>query len=122
MTGRLKHFAGSMSAVIFALIFITVLLPSRSIAADVETATLTHGNNRVRVVVPTPLSDADAKRYQQIFKLQEAGKWPEANLIIGELTNRLLMGHAQFQRYMHPTAYRSKYVELRNSCEAWIRN
>ncbi len=109
-----RHFAGSVCVVGLACVIYAGLLSGQSSAAGVETATLTHGDGREQVIVPTPLSDADAERYVKIFKLQETGKWPDADLIISKLTNRLLIGHVQFQRYMHPTAYRSKYVELRN--------
>jgi soluble lytic murein transglycosylase len=83
-------------------------------SADVETAALTHGDSDSGVAVPTPLGDADAERYANIFDLQQTGKWREADVLIRSVTDRLLIGHAQFQRYMHPTSYRSTYVELRN--------
>ena len=86
-------------------------LPS---ATDVETASLTHGDGDTSAAVPTPLNAADVERYRDIFRLQQAGKWREADVLIKAITDRLLIGHVQFQRYMHPTAYRSKYVELRN--------
>ncbi len=59
-----------------------------------------------------PLSDADAARYQQIFALQEEGRWKQADALIAALEDPLLLGHLKFQRYMHPTAYRSRYREL----------
>ena len=62
------------------------------------------------------LSEADATLYRKIFKLQETGKWQAADKLIKHLSDRVLMGHVQFQRYMHPTAYRSKYKELK----AWM--
>jgi len=66
---------------------------------------------------PGLLSDRDAALYQQIFRVQEAGKWARADALIARLGDPLLLGHVQFQRYMHPTAYRSSYAEL----EAWLR-
>lgn len=56
----------------------------------------------------------DIDRYQQIFAAQKKGRWSEANGYIAALNNETLMGHVMFQRYMHPTAYRSKYSELRS--------
>lgn len=62
------------------------------------------------------LSAQDVARYRSIFALQEDGKWSEADAAIKALTSDVLMGHVQFQRYMHPTAYRSRYKEL----QAWL--
>ena len=63
--------------------------------------------------VPPILSADDAMRYAQIFELQEGGHWKAADRIIKRLQDRLLLGHVLYQRYMHPTKYRSKYAELK---------
>lgn len=60
------------------------------------------------------LSDADAKRYARIFVVQEDGDWAAADALIARLDDRILMGHVLSQRYLHPTRYRSKYVELKD--------
>lgn len=65
-------------------------------------------------VHPTLLSDADKTRYKRIDALQEQGRWNEADKLIAALENDVLMGHVLFQRYMHPTAYRSKFSELKS--------
>ena len=62
--------------------------------------------------MPGQLNAADIAAYQEIFALQEAGNLAAADVLIDGLYNRILMGHVQFQRYMHPTAYRSKFSEL----------
>ncbi len=59
------------------------------------------------------LSDEDAARYSEIFALQEDGNWKAADKLIGELENDILKGYVLFQRYMHPTAYRATYPELK---------
>lgn len=64
--------------------------------------------------LPTPLNEADSTRYTQIFALQEKGAWQQADREIGKLQSKLLLGHVQFQRYLHPTAYKSNYGELAN--------
>jgi len=64
--------------------------------------------------LPQPLSEADVKRYQQIFTLQQDKKWKEADAIIKTLESDLLMGRVLSQRYLHPTGWRSKYTELRD--------
>ncbi len=66
--------------------------------------------------LPQLLSAADAERYTNIFSLQTAGDWPQADRLMRQLEDRLLMGHVLFQRYMHPTKYRSSFDEL----SAWM--
>ncbi len=61
----------------------------------------------------TVLSDADAALYRDIFELQETGRWKAADEKIALLEDDILLGYVQFQRYMHPTAYRSSYTELK---------
>lgn len=62
----------------------------------------------------TVLSDEDAELYGRIFDLQEDGKFQSADKLIARLSDRLLMGHVMYQRYMHPRAYRSSYKELKD--------
>ena len=64
--------------------------------------------------VPQPLNAEDEGLYGRIFLHQEAGEWKEADRLIEQLSNRILMGHVLYQRYMHPTKYRSEYKELRD--------
>jgi soluble lytic murein transglycosylase-like protein len=68
--------------------------------------------------LPRPLSSDDAALYRLIFELQSNGKWVEADRLVGRLGDRLLMGHVLAQRFLHPTAYRSSYPELR----AWLEH
>ena len=68
--------------------------------------------------LPNVLSDRDAALYRNVFELQEEGRWSEADASIERIGDPLLMGHVRFQRYMHPTRYRSSYPELR----AWLRD
>ena len=70
------------------------------------------------VGLPGVLGARDVERYKRIFALQGAGDWSAADKAIAELANRILIGHVMVQRYMHPTAYRSKYKELR----AWLED
>jgi soluble lytic murein transglycosylase-like protein len=66
--------------------------------------------------LPAVLDAQDAGLYRRIFAVQEDGRWQEADRLIARLTDRRLMGHVMAQRYLHPTAYRSKYLELK----AWM--
>ena len=68
------------------------------------------------LVLPTVLSDSDVALYRKIFALQKKGHWKAADKRIRQLGDRLLMGHVLAQRYLHPTAYRSRYKELK----AWM--
>jgi soluble lytic murein transglycosylase-like protein len=70
------------------------------------------------ISIPHVLSDKDITRYQRIFDLQTQGRWKEADKLIKALDNDLLIGHVQFQRYMHPKSYRSKFSEL----SGWLKN
>ncbi len=69
-------------------------------------------------VIPQILSKQDIKRYQRIFELQEQGRWKQADKLIKGLDDRILMGHVQYQRYMHPKKYRSRFSEL----AGWMKN
>ncbi len=81
---------------------LTAALPPPNLHLDTTTA------------IPHPLSAADADRYRAIFRLQQRADWQGADRLIGQLTDLRLLGHVQAQRYLHPTAYRSAYPELRD--------
>ena len=68
--------------------------------------------------LPQPLKDSDVKLYQKIFDLQEIGEIKKADKLIDQLSNRILVGHVQSQKYLHPNAWRSSYDELRT----WLSN
>ncbi|MEQ8602368.1 MAG: lytic transglycosylase domain-containing protein [Marivibrio sp.] len=63
--------------------------------------------------LPRVLSEADAARYARIFALQREGAMQSADREMAQLESDLLLGHVLFQRYMHPTAWRSSYLELK---------
>ena len=62
--------------------------------------------------VNRPLNERTKLLYNEIFELQEDGAWKAADALIARLDDTILIGHVQYQRYMHPTAYRSSYKEL----------
>jgi soluble lytic murein transglycosylase-like protein len=64
--------------------------------------------------VPKLLSDADVRLYREIFHHQKKGRWQRANKLIKKLSDRSLLGHVYYQRYLHPTGYRASYKDLRN--------
>ncbi len=63
---------------------------------------------------PKVLNPDDITLYTQIFDVQRSGNWKPADRLIDQLSDDALMGYVLFQRYMHPTAYRSTYNELRD--------
>jgi len=71
-------------------------------------------DDALSILIPKPLSDRDAELYEQIFAVQEQGRWKDADRLISRLSDKVLMGHVMAQRYLHPTAYRSRYKELKD--------
>lgn len=65
-----------------------------------------------------PLSEADVETYRNIFYEQNRGRWKQADAEIKKIANTILMGHVWYQRYMHATAYTSKFSELK----AWMES
>lgn len=86
--------------------------PARSAAPQIAEAPA--AQEVAPAALPQVLEPRDAQLYREIFALQKGGNWPAADERIAQLHDRLLMGHVLFQRYMHPTAYRSKFKELKS--------
>jgi len=107
--------AGSFVSWLFSLI-ILVSAGGSAVAgeAQTETAALPSGSQVGPLGLPAVLAADQAALYREIFALQEEGDFEAAEQLIAQLKSRLLMGHVQAQRYMHPTAYVSKYEELRD--------
>lgn len=61
----------------------------------------------------SPLTDKDAQLYRQIFAAQHIADWDKADNLSARLSDLRLRGHILFQRYMHPTAYKTSFEELR---------
>lgn len=57
------------------------------------------------------LSAGDVDLYKQIFIAQTKGQWKKAGRLIGQIQNKILMGHVLHQKYFHKK-YRSRYSEL----------
>lgn len=64
------------------------------------------------LAAPSVLGRGDRGTYEKIFEIQEKGDWRAADALIGKLKDDVLLGYVLYQRYMHPTAYRSSYREL----------
>lgn len=72
--------------------------------------------SRLEAAQPLPrvLTQGDVELYRKIFAEQDAGHWKTADGLIAKLKDKVLLGHVRAQRYLHPTAYRSSWKELRN--------
>ncbi|MDX1576654.1 MAG: hypothetical protein R3285_10710, partial [Kiloniellales bacterium] len=79
-----------------------------------QTAALPHIVPMDEAGRPLVLSVDDMELYREIFRLQQAGHWSAADRLLPQIGDQLLIGHVLFQRYMHPTAYRSRFAELRD--------
>ncbi len=62
---------------------------------------------------PSVLREEDKALYREIFDLQEDARWREADQKIAALSDPTLVGYVKMERYLHPTAYRSSYDELK---------
>lgn len=121
---------GNMNRVTFRTLvsIATIAIVSGSLAAQaqqpkprpLETALVGPGTFAIPGIgtVEGVLSAADAARYKRIFEHQEAGQWRAAEAIIRRTQDKRLMGHALALKYLHPTAYRSRFTELRD----WLQS
>jgi len=113
MVSKISSAWAVASICLLALIFIAPPGLAQN-SALLETAALPRGDDQnPGAALPRVLSEADAALYRKIFDLQKSGEWRDADKRIATVADPLLMGHVLFQRYMHPTAYRSKYAELK---------
>ncbi len=81
------------------------------------TASLQTGPEAVGVSLPQPLDPLNADRYRQIFRLQAVGDFTNADRLISDLDDPILLGHVLAHRYLAPN-YDSKPKELTD----WLRS
>ena len=96
-----------------SLVFLSLLL----LSGGAQTEARTLGPPEPRPAYEPPPKQPDHEIYKRIFELQEGAKWASADRLIRELDDTSLLGHVYRLRYMHPTAYRSKWPELRD----WLK-
>ncbi len=113
MSGRAKTLIPALLAFAVALAVGRVAVAAGDPPPVNDTASLTVGAVG-EAALPAVLSAADADLYRRIFDVQEDGDWKTADALIAKLADRQLMGHVLAQRYLHPTAYRSQYKELKD--------
>lgn len=109
----------NLSAALFTALFISAACIAGKAAIAAGTAPSTPDIRDRSVALPQILSAADRDTYQRIFDLQERGDWRAADKLIRRLGDRVLMGHVLAQRYLHPTKYRSRYLELSRWMKAY---
>ena len=90
--------------------------PASGNGADEQTAfafprVLLHADSEV--AMPQPLDPSDAARVRRIFALQGQGKLADADTLIADLQNKLLLGAILADRYLGPY-HHSTAAELRD--------
>lgn len=60
-----------------------------------------------------PISKAQADIYARIFSYQSHGQMAKADAEMRGLKDERLLGHVLYQRYTHPTAYKTTFDELK---------
>ena len=102
-----------------AVIVVTITAgeaPPLGAATERELAPAPSGQPLFEMAPLAGLGARDIELYRQIFELQEHADWKRADGLIARLEDRVLLGHVLYQRYMHPTGYRSEFEEL----SAWL--
>ncbi len=112
----LKKYKFIMIAIFYCMILPNPLL-SKSIRIPLHKPPIPEYNDQKLNREYGVLSIKDIDRYKKIFYFQKKGKWDISRKYIQEIDNDILMGHVLFQKYMHPTSYRSTYSELSN----WLK-
>ena len=104
LTGILARFSGVYMLLSSLLIYPVIMLsPEGAHAAS----------------VPQPLSSFDVANYKRLLELQKAGNMKQAIREMGRIKDPTLKGHVLAQRYLHPTAWRSSYMELSSWLSAY---
>ena len=111
-----KKLGGAVSAAFLGIALLGPALASDGTVPRVEIAALQPRVAQVPGNLPRLLTPEDEKLYRDIFAQQEEGNIKAADRLIAGLQDHRLMGHVLAQRYLHPTAYRSSYKELK----AWM--
>ncbi len=118
-----RHPAGRLCASSFFVFLSFALLSAATNGvaaandATRETASLppTQDLSVVGAVLPSPLSEADARAYRTAFEAQAEAKWAAADKALAKVQDKSLAGHVLAERYLDPK-YKPKYAEL----AAWL--
>ena len=66
----------------------------------------------VRAALPNIMYSNDVENYKKIFELQEKGRFKDADKVIKEVKNDVLMGYVLYQRFMSPY-YKTPFKEIK---------
>lgn len=81
-------------------------------------AALTVPAARDAIALPSVLSASDANLYRRIFALGEQEQWASASDLIGQVQDRVLMGHVLAQRYLSRSE-KASYAQLQEWLAAY---
>ncbi len=113
---RVKTLSSLIAVAILGPVLLGPVAAGEDTARRIETAALMPRVAQTPGSLPRILTPEDAQLYRDIFAQQEEGNIKAADRLIASLQDQRLMGHVLAQRYLHPTAYRSTYKELK----AWM--
>ena len=102
-----------------AALAIGVLVLAGAVAGPARAVPLGPGLADEAGRLPQVLSAKDVRLYREIFALGGPGRWAEADALLAQVDNEILVGHALAQRYLHPTAYWTPFHELRDWLAAY---
>ena len=108
------------SWVFFVGLLVSIAAPPALAAEDrFRVAAVPPGSGEIsrEADLPRILTVGDIALYERIFTLQEDGELRTAAKLIKKLENPVLLGHVQAQKYLHPTAHRSSFDELKHWLE-----
>ncbi|MEK9843054.1 MAG: lytic transglycosylase domain-containing protein, partial [Thalassospira sp.] len=73
----------------FGTMTTVMVAPSPAVADTQEQAALggPELDDALSILIPKPLSDRDAELYEQIFAVQEQGRWKDADRLISRLSD-----------------------------------
>jgi soluble lytic murein transglycosylase-like protein len=111
-----ERLASAVVKSLLAIVLMGAFGPAPDAAATGQSPALTRPDLGSPDAPPPHLGARDIELYREIFVLQEGADWAEADRLIARLENQVLLGHVLYQRYMHPTGYRSGFEEL----SAWL--
>ncbi len=120
--GKTVSIARLATSIAGALFIASTFLPNNASGAyfisSPNTNPPTNALAKQRAALPTLLSDADAARYADIFRLQNKADWAAADRQIAAVSDRVLLAPVEAQRYLSPH-YRATYAELSTWLDAY---
>ena len=92
--------------------FFTLILIFFYIKVSFSNQPVKFDNAAYQLSVPKILDLEDKKLYLKIRSLQIEGNWSEVDKKVKLLKDKILLGHIDYDKLMHPNKYKSSYDEL----------